>query len=111
MHQSSCLDPDCDPTTTSPSSFLLSSLYHSYRSVPHAPPLFPLAWQVMRQQLLCAASELPLAPEEDRLFFGPLLSELSEELQQQGLLGRAPEHPHVDRALHYIGPQVGSRRR
>ena len=67
--------------------------------------------QVVRQQLQCAAAELPLHLKEDELFFGAALSERAEELKAEGLLGRSPVNPTVDVALQYIGAEVRERGR
>ncbi|CAI5473099.1 unnamed protein product, partial [Closterium sp. Yama58-4] len=58
---------------------------------------------VMRQQLQCAAAELPLLEDVDGRFFGPSLAERIAELAGKGALGRSPENPEVDRGWRYIG--------
>ncbi|CAI5484946.1 unnamed protein product [Closterium sp. Yama58-4] len=58
---------------------------------------------VMRQQLQCAAAELPLLEDVDWRFFGPSLAERIAELAGKGTLGRSPENPEVDRGWRYIG--------
>ncbi|CAI5989376.1 unnamed protein product [Closterium sp. NIES-65] len=58
---------------------------------------------VMRQQLQCAAAELPLLEDVDGRFFGPSLAERIAELAGKGVLGRSPENPEVDRSWRYIG--------
>ncbi|CAI5471191.1 unnamed protein product [Closterium sp. Yama58-4] len=58
---------------------------------------------VMRQQLQCAAAEMPLLEDVDGRFFGPSLAERIAELAGKGALGRSPENPEVDRGWRYIG--------
>ncbi|GJP39287.1 hypothetical protein CLOM_g23675 [Closterium sp. NIES-68] len=58
---------------------------------------------VMRQQLQCAAAELPLLESVDERFFGPSLVGRIAELAREGVLGRSPENPEVDRSWRYIG--------
>ncbi|CAI7833261.1 unnamed protein product, partial [Closterium sp. NIES-53] len=58
---------------------------------------------VMRQQLQCAAAEMPLLEDVDGRFFGPSLAERIAELAGKGVLGRSPENPKVDRGWRYIG--------
>ncbi|KAJ7298096.1 hypothetical protein O6H91_Y016800 [Diphasiastrum complanatum] len=62
-------------------------------------------YQVLEQQLTCAAYELPLEVSHDEEYFGSGLPGAVTELVKKGLLGQHPNHGPQEKSWCYIGEE------